>query len=215
MARGGIILEVASALGAPARYIARRFSSMVVCVDMDPRMHAAAAAVNRLEGVHRIVQPVLARTERLPLADGSCDGAWSQDAMCHMDKPAVLAEVARVLKPGAVFAFTDFIAERSITPGDLEMLKRLWAFPSLFTLPRYSAALTESGFEVLHAEDRTKAVLAQRTRGLPDDEAWWREFASRWGPAEAQARLEAGAAWQSLLEGGRAGYGMFIARRRT
>ena len=214
LARGGVIVEIASALGAPARFLARRFGSTVVCIDMDPRMHGAASVANRAEGVQRIVVPVLARTEHLPLGDGSCDGAWSQDALCHMEKDPVLREVRRVLKPGSVFAFTDFIAFESISPTDLDVLRRLWAFPSLFTITRYSAALSELGFDVEVAEDRTTAILAGRQRGLPDDETWWREFARKWGDAEARTRIEAGAAWQTLLQAGRAGYGLFVARKR-
>lgn len=213
MVQGGTIVEVASALGAPARFVARRFGSTVVCIDMDPRMHAAATMAARQEGLQRLVRPVLARTERLPLATASCDGAWSQDALCHMDKSPVLGEVARVIKGGGVFAFTDFIARPSMTEADLEMLRQLWAFPSLFTIPRYVAELDACGFEVLLAEDRTGALLADRTRGQTDDELWWRDFRERWGASEVQRRIEAGQAWQSLLQNGRAGYGMFIARR--
>lgn len=212
-ARGGTILDVASALGAPARFVARRFASSVVCVDMDRRMHEAGASAARHEGLIRLVQPVLARTERLPLRDESCDGAWSQDALCHMDKAAVLAEVARVLKPGAVLAFSDFIARPSLTDGDRDVLRRVWAFPSLFSLPDYVTHLDRLGFELLLAEDRTSAILSDRPQGLPDDEAWWSAFARRWGQAEVDARLEAGRVWQSMLRDGRAGYGMFIARR--
>ncbi|MEX0783818.1 MAG: class I SAM-dependent methyltransferase [Dehalococcoidia bacterium] len=212
MATGGVILDVASALGAPARFIARRFASRIVCVDMDPRMHRAALEGIRREGLSRVIHPLLARTERLPLAAGSCDGAWSQDALCHMDKDAVLAEVARVLRPGALFAFTDFIARPSLTKDDLETLRRLWAFPSLFTVARYASSLDRLGFELLRAEDRTGAILANRTDSLVDDELWWYEFTQEWGEAEATGRLEAGRAWQALLTQGRAGYALFVVR---
>ncbi len=210
---GGRILELASALGAPTRLVARRFASTVVCVDMDRRMHAAAIEAHRREGLTRLIHPILARTERLPIASASCDGAWSQDALCHMDKDAVLAETARVLRPGALFAFTDFIASPSITADDLAMLRREWAFPSLFTIARYVAALDTHGFDVLRAEDRTRAVLAARPAGLVDDELWWYDFSQRWGESQANERLRSGRAWQELLAQGRAGYGLFIARR--
>ena len=213
MATGGRIVEIASALGAPARFVARRFGSRVICIDMDSRMHAAASTTNAREGVTRLVQPVLARTERLPLRDDSCDGAWSQDALCHMEKELVLAEVARVLKPGSVFAFSDFVAGTSITAEDLEMLRREWAFPSLFTIARYVAELDALGFEVLLALDRTETVLRSRPQGLVDDELWWHAFASEFGEAEAEARIAVGRGWQSLIQAGRAGYGMFVARR--
>ncbi len=213
MATGGVMLEVASALGAPARVIARRFGCRVVCIDMDPRMHRAAREGIRREGLARVVHPVLARTERLPLAQGSCDGAWSQDALCHMDKEAVLAEVARVVRPGGVLAFTDFVARPRITEDDLAMLRRLWAFPSLFTIARYVAVLDALGFDVLRAEDRTHADYITRASGRVDDELWWYDFTQRWGEETANARIEAGRAWQGLLNAGRAGYALFVARR--
>lgn len=213
MVRRGRILDVASALGAPARFVARKFAATVLCVDMDRRMHAAAAATNAQEGLTRAVQPVLARTEALPFRDASCDGAWSEDAMCHMDRIPVMCEVARVLKPGAIFAFTDFIAMPSITVEDLHALQREWAFPSISSLSEYVADLAAQGFDVLLAEDRTQAVLRGRPEPMPDDDAWWREFAVRWGEAEAEGRLAAGRRWQGMIQGGRSGYGMFIGRR--
>lgn len=214
-ATSGRIVEIASALGAPARFVARRFADVVICIDMDRRMHAAATLVNRQQGLHRVVQPVLALAQRLPVASQSCDGAWSQDALCHMDKDAVLAEVARALRPGAVLAFTDFIARAPLTADELAALKRLWAFPSLLTIGGYVALLDRLGFEVLLAADRTGAVLGSRPRGLPDDEDWWHDFNSRWGEAAARDRLEVGLAWQSLLQQERTGYGLFVARRRV
>ena len=44
----------------------------------------------------------------LPFGDGSFDAVISNDAMCHMaDRPAVLREWYRVLKPGGRALFTD------------------------------------------------------------------------------------------------------------
>lgn len=210
---GGAVVDLASALGAPARFIARRFTCRVICIDMDPRMHAAAVERHRAEELARVIQPVLARTEHLPLAGASVDGAWSQDALCHMEKEPVLAEVARVLKPGAMFAFTDFIARRGMTRRDELNLLRNWAFPSLFSIPRYVAELDALGFEILLAEDRTDAVRQARRGILPDEWQWWADFERRWGKAEAEARGEIGRTWQRLVRQGRGGYGMFLARK--
>src|SRR5215470_614960 len=73
---GGAILDLASALGGPARFLARRFAATVICLDLNPRMHAALMRAARAEGLTLCCLPVLARTERLPLATASCDGAW-------------------------------------------------------------------------------------------------------------------------------------------
>jgi len=212
---GGLLLDLASALGGPARFIARRFSATVICVDLSRRMQSALVSAAKAEGLARSCLPVLARTEHLPFTSASCGGAWSQDALCHMDKPAALAEVARVLQPTAVFAFTDFIARSGLTSDDSETLAREWGFRSLLRLVEYTALLDQHGFEVLLAEDRTCAVAAQRSRATPGDQREWEvDFAARHGEAEAQ-RLEAISwIWLNLLRAERAGYGMFVCRRR-
>ncbi|MBI3796474.1 MAG: class I SAM-dependent methyltransferase [Deltaproteobacteria bacterium] len=213
---GGSILDLASALGGPARFLARRFAATVICIDLNPRMHAALRSAAQAEGLTLRCLPVLARTERLPLATASCDGAWSQDALCHMDKPAVLREVARVLRPDALFAFTDFIARSGLRSEDAEALARDWAFPSLLRLPQYTALLDEHGFEVLLAEDRTRALVAQYPQvRARDQERWEAEFAARHSDAERQRQRARGEVWLTLLRAERTGYGMFVCRRRS
>ena len=214
-AEGGLIVEIASALGGPARFVARRFAATVICVDFNPAMQEALARGAAAEGLSRRCLPAIARCERLPFAAASCDAAWSQDAICHMDKEAVLAEVARVLKPGAVFAFTDFIARAPLTPKDSQMLARDWAFPSLLRLSEYTVLLDRCGFEVLLAEDRTRAIAAQSSRATPSDQLqWYAAYAARHSETEARRHLAIVEQWADLVRTERTGYGMLIARRR-
>ena len=214
-AEGGLVVDLASALGGPARLVARRFAATVVCVDLNPAMQDALTRAAAAEGLSRRCLPVLARCERLPFADASCDAAWSQDAICHMDKETVSAEVARVLKPGAVFAFTDFIARSGLTGDDAQALARYWAFPSLLRLDEYTRLLGRCGFEVLLAEDRTRAVAAQTSRTIPSDQLQWvADYSARYGEAEAQRQVSILSQWADLVRAERAGYGMLIARRR-
>jgi sarcosine/dimethylglycine N-methyltransferase len=211
---GGRIVELASALGGPSRYVARRFVATVLCIDGDPRMQRAARASHEAEGLWLRCLPLLARTEHLPLADASCDAAWSQDALCHMDKPAVVREAARVLGPGALFAFTDFIARVPLTAEEQAELARLWAFPALLRVSEYVCLLDESGFDVLLGEDRTPATPPRAGVRPADEETWQRDFVGRYGEEEVARQYARIGAWRALLEAGRGGYGMFIARRR-
>jgi len=196
---GGRIVEIASALGAPSRYLARRFLATVLCVDGDLRMHRAARTAAEAEGLWLRCLPLLSRTERLPLADAGCDAAWSQDALCHMDKPAVVGEVARVLRPGALFAFTDFIARAPLTAEERATLADLWAFPSLLRVAEYVRLLDDSGFEVLLAEDRTTAILPRTGARPPDEEPWQRDFVGRYGEEEAARQYARIGTWRGLL----------------
>jgi SAM-dependent methyltransferase len=213
---GGSILDLASALGGPARFLARRFAATVICIDLNPRMHAALTSAARAEGLTLCCLPVLARTEHLPLATASCDGAWSQDALCHMDKPAVIREVARVLRPDALFAFTDFIARSGLTNTDAEVLAHEWGFVSLQRLAQYTTLLDAHGFEVLLAEDRTSTAVAQYPQlKARDQQQWEADFAARHGEAERQRQRDRGKIWLNLLRAEQVGYGMFVGRRRS
>ena len=211
---GGLVLEVASALGGPARVVARHFSATMICVDMNPMMQRALRAAAWQEGIGRRCQGVLAHTEHLPIRDASLDGAWSQDAMCHMDKPAVVAEVARVLKPGGMFAFTDWIGRAALSREDWEEVAREWGFPSLFTLSEYVAALAANGFDLLLAEDRSFALAGHRAPAPADQHAFEQAYAERWGEAELARQKAPGEVWQALAVQGKTGVGMFIARKR-
>src|SRR5438045_1763982 len=70
---GGRLLDVASALGGPARYLARRFAATVLCVDGTRPMHEHALRFHQVEETALRCPLLLARTERLPLADACCD----------------------------------------------------------------------------------------------------------------------------------------------
>ncbi len=212
---GGRVLDVASALGGPARYLARRFGATALCVDGTRRMHENALLFHRLEETVLRCPLVLARTEHLPLANGCCDAAWSEDALCHMDKPAVLTEVARVLRPGALFAFTDWIARVPLTAEQSAALAASWSFPSLLGITQYVGLLEERGFDVLLAEDWTADVLRVRAPVAPDQPAWEETVAARFGADEVQRQRVPFELWRSLVQAGVTGHGRFLARCRT
>jgi SAM-dependent methyltransferase len=212
---GGRVLDVASALGGPARYLARRFGATVLCVDGTRRMHEYARRFHRLEETALRCPLLLARTEQLPLANACCDAAWSEDALCHMDKPAVLAEVARVLRPTALFAFSDWIARVPLTSEQAGDLAASWGFPSLLNVAQYARLLDASGFDVLAAEDWTDEIVQVRAPQAPDQAVWEQAFVARFGAAEVHRQRVPFDLWRSLLQANVTGYGRFIARRRV
>ncbi len=214
--QGGVILDLASALGGPARFLARRFAATVICIDVNPRMHAALTAAACQEGLAQRCLPVSARTEHLPFATAACNGAWSQDVLCHMDKPLVIAEVARVLRPGALFTFSDFIARSGLTPEDANTLADRWKFPVLLRLPQYITLLDSHGLEVLLAEDRTRAVVAQQPSVWPRDQKQWEaDFTAQHGRTELHRQRDLLRLLRTLQESERMGYGMFVCQRRS
>ncbi len=100
------------------------------------------------------------------------------------------------------------------TAANRRDLARLWGFPSLLRIPEYVALLDGSGFEVLLAEDRTRALVGGGRQAAADQERWVEGFAARFGPEAVARQREPSEAWAAMLQDGRSGYGMFVARRR-
>lgn len=113
--------------------LAQRFpKAELIGIDMSPEELELARRRNSF-GTVRLVA---GRAEALPLAQGSVDAI-----VCHMalmlfdDARAVVGELARVLRPGGLFA-----AALGPAPGDSELAKTFWALvrehESAANLPR-------------------------------------------------------------------------------
>ena len=70
------------------------------------------------EGIHRTA----ATMTSLPLATGSCDGAYATESLEHaVDIPAAIAELTRIVKPGGRIVIVDKNKEAWGRPGDSRM----------------------------------------------------------------------------------------------
>jgi SAM-dependent methyltransferase len=83
----------------------------VLCLDIQPEMVGMLG--QRLEE-HRIANahPLVGDALNLPLADSSLDGAFLVAVLGEVpDRPAALAELRRVLKPGGVLSFMETLTD--------------------------------------------------------------------------------------------------------
>ena len=102
----------------------------------------------------------------MPFADASFDVVIGQEAFAHVpDKQRLIAECARVVRPGGRIAFTDIVAGERLRPEAAARVQRDMAFAGFETLEGYARLLADQGCTVVLREDLTTqwaAILVRR-----------------------------------------------------
>lgn len=153
------VLDIGSGLGGPARFAASTYNCNVTGIDLSPDYCAAAKALTEKQG--RLLSQNLSfqvgNALALPMQDSSFDAAYTIHVGMNIeDKGRLYSEVARVLKPGAVFGIYDVFAGAmpkeppyplpwSDTPGTSFLL----------TINDAQMLLEAAGFDVYLREDRS------------------------------------------------------------
>jgi sarcosine/dimethylglycine N-methyltransferase len=152
---------------------------------------------------------------RLPHGDATFSHVVSQDALFLVpDKPRSHAEIFRVLRPGGIFAFCDFLQPRAeIGARAREHVYDRVRWSEGYSLHAYQAALQDAGFEILLARNlktqirRTYTVLGRiaRERAATVADAAARDWIS--GFAASCAEIA------QAIDRGEFGWGLFVARK--
>ena len=85
----------------------------------------------------------------------SADFVWGEDAWCYVvDKPALITEAIRLLKPGGILAFTDWVeGPAGLSDQEAERFLTFMKFPSIQDLKGYPALIEGGGCKVQVAQD--------------------------------------------------------------
>ncbi|SFK60615.1 Ubiquinone/menaquinone biosynthesis C-methylase UbiE [Mesorhizobium albiziae] len=161
------------------------------------------AAARGLSGRADFVQ---APPGRLPFADASFDVVFSKDALLHVPgKEALFADIFRVLRPGGVFAASDWLIGHDGEPSQ-EMADYIAAEGLSFSMAspeRYRRAMQQAGFAEVTVTDRNgwyrevaRAELA-RLKGPLYDTA-----AAAVGSAYVDKNIRTWEAMQKVLDSG-------------
>ncbi len=148
------VLDVCSALGGPARHLAKKFRCKVTGLDATKKMVNEAKIRTEREGLSNLVSFKLGDSLNMPFKAGTFDIVWGQDAWCYVtDKNLLISEAARVLKPDGTVAFTDWLQVGNMTNMECEALNSFMVFPYIETLDGYEEILMQNGFTILEKED--------------------------------------------------------------
>ena len=145
---GETVLDLGSGAGADVLISARRVGASGKAIGLDmtdemlelARTNAAHAGVSNVEFVKGYI-------EELPLADGSVDVVISNCVInLSADKPRVLREAARVLRPGGRLAVSDVIADPDMDAATkADVAAYTGCIAGALTHDEFVAALTAAG----------------------------------------------------------------------
>ena len=154
--KGMLVCDICSALGAPARHIATKYGVMVKGVDATKTMLQKAIERTKAAKLDNMIEYFEANAMDLPFKKDTFDVVWGQEAWCYVsDKNRLIQEAYRVLKPGGMIGFTDWIITGKITPQELDPLYDSMAFPYMETFKGYQDLLKKNGFNLIEALDQT------------------------------------------------------------
>ena len=145
---GETVLDLGSGAGADLLISARRVgaSGRAIGLDMTDEMLELARANAAQAGVSN-VEFVKGYIEDIPLPDASVDVVISNCVInLSADKPQVLREVARVLRPGGRFAVSDVIADDNMDEATrADMAQWTGCVAGALTRDEFEHALTAAG----------------------------------------------------------------------
>jgi len=180
---GETVLDLGSGAGGDVLISARRVgpTGRAIGLDMTPEMldlartNAAAAGVTNVDFLHGYL-------EEVPLPDDSVDVVLSNCVLnLAADKDVVLAEAARVLRPGGRLAFSDVVADEDMDEATrADMAAWTGCVAGALTILELTGALTGAGFTDLevrpthrvhaHAHAAIICAVLPRTADSPQPE---------------------------------------------
>ena len=214
---GARVLDVGCGLGAIDILLVERFDAAhVTGIDVEAPLVARAAARIEAAGLSDRILVRKVSPGPFPFADGAFDVVFSKDSMIHIpDKPALYAEVHRVLAPGGWMVVGDWFGNGlAPTPAMREWLDAVGLTFTLESIEASARLVEACGFTEVQWRDRNawyaKAV-AEEIATLSGEN--YLRLVERLGAEAAAQRLESSRRKRAVVDGGELRPGHLRARK--
>lgn len=163
------VIDLGAGYGGAARFLAKKYDCHVVALNLSEEQNCRDREINKAQGLEDKVEVVDASFEAIPYPDESFDVVWSQDAILHSgDRAKVLAEAARVLKPGGELIFTDPMQTDDCPDGVLQPILDRIHLSSLGSPGFYREEAAKLGFEDVGFDELAQHLPVHYARVLDE-----------------------------------------------
>jgi ubiquinone/menaquinone biosynthesis C-methylase UbiE len=155
---GCAVLDIGCGLGAIDELLVKEYhAASVIGIDVDPSLLERMQERIERAGMTDRIQGLQVEGGPLPFADASFDVVFSKDSLVQIpDKPAIFAEVLRVLRPEGRFIASDWLrgGTAQYSAEMLEYFRLEGIAYNMATLAESAAALRAAGFDNVEIRDR-------------------------------------------------------------
>jgi tocopherol O-methyltransferase len=211
---GCTVLDIGCGFGGSSLYLAQKYKARATGITISPvqvEMARKAAAAAQSDA-----QFLLMDAEDLDFPQ-PFDLLWSVESISHYhDNRGFFANAVRLLKPGGVFALTDWFKKAGLSPAQerkfIEPIER-GMFIELETMDDYESHLIASGLQIVHRQNLTRQCAKSWDLALDviRDKSFWK-LAAKMGK-DFVANLRAFQAMRAGYSSGNFVYGLFTARK--
>jgi 27-O-demethylrifamycin SV methyltransferase len=215
------VLDVGCGTGAPACALAREHGARVTGITTSPVGVRAATERAEALGVGRSVRFEVRDGTANGYPDRSFDRVWVLESS-HLMSPRrqVVAECARVLRPGGILTLCDIVLARPLPFAEvrrlrepLTLLRQVFGDAHMDQLEIYAELARTHGLVVEEAEDLTAATRPTFDRWRRKAEAHRGEVVGQLGETDWQRFVDSCAVLEGLWDDGTLGYGLLAAHR--
>lgn len=154
------VLDMGAGYGGVARYLAKTYGCQVVALNLSERENERDRKMNQEQGLDHLIEVWDGSFESVEADDASFDVVWSQDSILHSsERDQVIAEAARVLKPGGELIMTDPMQVDDCPEGVLQPVYDRIHLPSLGSIEFYRETAKQNGLEELEVEEMTENLV--------------------------------------------------------
>jgi tocopherol O-methyltransferase len=211
---GSTVLDIGCGFGGSSIYLAQKYKARATGITISPvqvEMARKAATAEHLDA-----RFLLMDAEAMDFPQ-QFDLLWSVESISHYhDHRSFFANAARFLKPGGVFALTDWFKKTGLSPAQerkfIEPIER-GMFIELETMADYESHLVASGLQIVHRQDLSRQCAKSWDLALNviRDKSFWK-LAAKMGK-DFVTNLRSFRAMRAGYTSGNFVYGLFIARK--